>query len=160
MANTTKQVTLFSQSSQSVKYFLDVVVLLELVDESEHFRGLLFGQFCRDGADVFVLCGKRCDAPRFEGFLQFAEVGEGAADDELWLSLLASALTHLLETMIYEVELEIILVDARGVEAEHTHFLKEEADTAVRGEVATALRHRASDLCDGAGGIVGRGLHQ
>ena len=30
-------------SGKSVEYLLDVLVLLELVDEGEHFRGLLFG---------------------------------------------------------------------------------------------------------------------
>ena len=57
--NTAKQITLWEigelvrrrgerrkrrpPSGQSMKYLLDVLVLLELVDEGEHFRGLLFG---------------------------------------------------------------------------------------------------------------------
>jgi hypothetical protein len=49
MANTTKRITVFEndrnrrQSGKRVEYFLDVLVLLELVDEGEHFRGLLLG---------------------------------------------------------------------------------------------------------------------
>ena len=57
LANTAKQITLCERgwSSERVKYLLHVFVLLELVDKREDFRGLLFGQLGRHGADVFVL---------------------------------------------------------------------------------------------------------
>lgn len=58
-ANTAKQITVWEIGEprttawrertgpgflrQRMKYLLDVLVLLELVDEGEHFRGLLFG---------------------------------------------------------------------------------------------------------------------
>ena len=42
-------------SGEGVKHLLHVVVLLELVDKSEHFCGLLFRKLGRHGADVFVL---------------------------------------------------------------------------------------------------------
>ena len=59
-ANTAKQITLWEMGEpaerrgraghtgpgflrQRVKYLLDVLVLLELVDQGEYFRGLLFG---------------------------------------------------------------------------------------------------------------------
>ena len=38
-----------------MKYLLDVVVLLELVNYGEHFGGLLFRQLGRNRTDVFVL---------------------------------------------------------------------------------------------------------
>ena len=91
-ANTAKQITLPESSlrgrqerpsRQCVKHLLHILILLELVDEREHFCCLLFGQLGWHGANVLVLCGKWRDATSFEGFLQFAEVGEGAADDEL-----------------------------------------------------------------------------
>jgi len=41
--------------------------------------------------------------------------------------------------VVDKVQLEVVLVEAGGIEAEHTHLLEEEADAAVRGEVAAAL---------------------
>ena len=77
-----------------------------------------------------MLRGERRDAARFQSLLQLAEIGKGAANDELRLALLAGALAHLLESMVDEIELEVILVDARGVEAEDPHALEEKADAA------------------------------
>ena len=44
-----------------------------------------------------------------------AEVREGAAHDELRLAFLADALAHFFETVIDEVQLEIVLIDPFGV---------------------------------------------
>ena len=52
------------------------------------------------------------DAARLERLLQPAEVGERAADHQLRLALLPGALAHLIETVIDEVQLEVVLVDA------------------------------------------------
>ena len=43
------------RSRQRVIHLLHVVVLLELVDQLQHFGGLRFGQLGRREADVFVL---------------------------------------------------------------------------------------------------------
>src|SRR3569833_667241 len=93
-------------SRESVKDFLDVLVLLEFVDEGQHFRGLLLGQLGRNGADVFVFRRYGVDVAHLESFLELAEVGEGAANDDQQLPFLARALSHLLETVVDEVQLE------------------------------------------------------
>ena len=50
------------------------------------------------------------DAARFQRLLQFAEIVEGAADHQLRFALVAGALAHLLETVVDEIELQLILV--------------------------------------------------
>ena len=49
---------------------------------------------------------------------------------ELRLALLAGALAHLLEAVVDQLELELVRVDARRVQAEHAHPLEQEADAA------------------------------
>ena len=137
-----------------MKYLLNVVVLLELVNYGEHFRGLLFRQLGRNRTDVFVLGRQRRDAAALQRHLHVAEVGESAADDELRLALLARALAHLLQPVIDQKQLEVIVIDTFRVEPEHAHLLEEKADTAARGEVAAALRDDVAYAGDRAGRIV------
>ena len=80
---------------------------------------------------------------------------------ELRLALLAGALAHLLEAVVDQVELEVILVDAGRVEAEHAHLLELEARRCrwwprLPPFLVKMLRTPA----DGAGRVVGRGLDQ
>src|SRR2546425_10475774 len=86
-----------------------VVVLLQAVDQGQNLRRLGFGKLGRHGADVFVLGRERREAPRLEGFLQASEIGEGAADHELRLALLAGALAPLVPAMGGQVELQVVL---------------------------------------------------
>jgi hypothetical protein len=83
-----------------------------LVDEREHFGGCVLGQLDGLRAYILMLGGQRCDVARLERFLQFAEIGKRAVDDELGLAFLIRALAHFLKPMVNQVELEIILVDA------------------------------------------------
>src|SRR5947208_1229885 len=101
------------RSGERVEHVLHVVVLLQAVDEGQKLRRLGFGKLGRHGADVFVLGRERRETARLEGFLQASEIGEGAADHELRLALLAGALAHLVQAMVDEVELQIVLVDPR-----------------------------------------------
>ncbi len=59
-----------------------------------------------------MLGRERRDAARLECLLQLAEVGKRAADQQLRLAFLVAALAHLFKTVVNEVELEIILIDA------------------------------------------------
>ena len=88
----------------------------------EDLGGLGLRQLGGNGADVLMLGRQRRDAARFEGLLQVAEVGEGPADDQLRLPLLAGALTHLIEPVVHEIQLQVVLVDAGGVQSEHAHL--------------------------------------
>src|SRR4051794_28340210 len=123
-----------------MEYLLHVVILLELVDEGENFRGLRFRQLGRNRADIFVLTRQRRDAPALEGNLHVAEVGECTADDELRLAFLTAALAHLLQAVIDQKQLEVVLIDAFRIEAEYPHLLEEKADTAAGRQVAATLR--------------------
>ena len=60
----------------------------------------------------------------FQRLLQLAEVREHAADHDLRLAFLAGALAHLLEAVVDQVQLQVVLVDAFGVQAEHAHLLE------------------------------------
>ena len=71
--------------------------------------------------DVLGLGGDRRDAAVLERLLELAEVGEGAAHHELRLALLAGALAHLLEPVVDQLELELLGVEARRVQAEDAH---------------------------------------
>jgi hypothetical protein len=121
---------------EGVEYALHVLVLLELVDEREHFGGLVLRQLHGLRAHILMLRGERRDVARFERFLQLAEIGKRAVHDELGLAFVIRALAHLFKPVVDEVELEIILIDARGRQAKDAHLLEEEADAAVGGEIA------------------------
>src|SRR5437773_2535329 len=99
------------RSGEGVKHLLNVLVLLQTVDHREDLGRLLLRQLARHGADVLMLGRQRCEAARFQRLLQPAEIGEGTADHQLRLALLAGALAHLLESVVDEVQLEIVLVD-------------------------------------------------
>src|SRR5581483_9756284 len=147
-------------SGKSMKDPLHVLILLQLVDHREHFRGLLFGQLGWHRADVLMLGGEGRDAARFQSFLQLAKVRKGTAYHELGLTFLATALTHFLQSVVDEIELQIILVDAFGIEAENTHLLEEKTDAAVGGEISAPLGDDVAHTCNSPRRIVGRGLHQ
>src|SRR2546429_7670306 len=121
------------RSGESVKPLLNVLVLLQTVDPREDLGRLLLRQLARHGADVFMLGRQRCEATRFQRLLQPAEIGEGTADHQLRLALLAGALAHLLESVVDEVQLEIVLVDPRGIQAKHAHLAEQKADAARGG---------------------------
>src|SRR5881398_789781 len=84
------------RSGEGVKHLLNVLVLLQTVDHREDLGRLLLRQLARHGADVLMLGRQRCEAARFQRLLQPAEIGEGTADHQLRLALLAGALAHLL----------------------------------------------------------------
>jgi len=93
-----------------------------------------------------------------ERLLQVAEVGEGAADEQLGLPLLAGRLAHLLEPEVDEVELELLGLESGRVEPERPHPLEEEGDGAGVGEVAAPLVEVGAQRRDRARRVVGRGL--
>src|SRR6516225_8903407 len=152
--------TVLRASGEGVEDFLHVIVLLETVDQRQHLGGLLLRELRRYRADVFVLGGERSDAARLERLLQPAEIGERAADHQLRLTFLAGALAHLVESMIDEVQLEVVLVQALWVQAEHAHLAEHEAHTAVGGEIAAALGDEVAHGRHRACRIVRGGLHQ
>ena len=91
-----------------MKDLLYVIVLFQFVDQRQHLGCLILGQFNRDGAYVFMLSRQRRNTPRFE---RFPRLGRN------WLTymprmtscgsaLLPAALSHLLQTVIDQVELE------------------------------------------------------
>src|SRR6266550_1775586 len=149
-----------SRSGQRVKHVLNVIVLLQAIDHGEDLGRLLLRQLTRHGAHVLMFGRQRREAARFQRLLQPAEIGEGTADHQLRLALLAAALAHLVESVVDEVQLEIVLVDARGAEAKHAHLTEQKADAAVGGEIATALGDDVAHGRDGARRVVGRGFHQ
>src|SRR3984893_15654304 len=150
----------YVRSGERVKHVLNVVILLQPVDHGENLGRLVLRQLGRHAAQVLVLGRQRREAARFQRLLQPAEIGEGTADHQLRLALLAAALAHLLESVVDEVQLEIVLVDSRWVQAKHAHLAEQEADAAVGGEIATALGDDVAHGRDGASRIVGRGFHQ
>ncbi len=139
---------------------LHVLVLLELVDQFEHFGRFGFTELGRRGADVFVLGRDRRDAALLERLLQRAEILEQAAGDELRLALFAGALAELLETVVDQVELEVVLVDALGIQPEHAHASELEGDAARRREVTAVLVERVADRRHGARRVVRRAFDQ
>jgi len=143
-----------------VEHTLHVVFLFELVDQRQHFMGLLFRQLGRHLADVLVFGGQRRKATLLESLLHPSEVAELAAHDELGLALLVDAVAHFVETMIHQVELQFIVIDAGRTEAKHPHLSKLEADAAAGAEVAAVLGHHIADMRDSAGRIVCRGFDQ
>src|SRR5437870_3934220 len=145
-----------TRSGERVEHVLHVVVLLQAVDQGQNLGRLGFGKLGRHGADVFVLGREGRETARLEGFLQASEIGEGAADHELRLALLAGALAHLVQAMVDEVELQIVLVDPRRAQPEDAHLAEEEAHRSVRGEIATALGDDVAHRRDRAGGVIGR----
>src|ERR1700730_6679654 len=145
----------YVRSGERVKHVLNVVILLQPVDHGENLGRLVLRQLGRHAAEVLVFGRQRREAARFQRLLQPAEIGEGTANHQLRLALLAAALAHLLESVVDEVQLEIVLVDSRGVEAKHAHLAEQEADAAVGGEIATALGDDVAHGRDGASRIVG-----
>ena len=83
------------------------------------------------------------DAALLERFLHVAEVGEQAARHDLRLAFLAGAVAHLVEAVIDEIELEIVVIDAVGLQAEHAHLAELERDAAGAAEIAAALGENA-----------------
>ena len=100
------------------------------------------------------------DAALLERALHPAEVGEGAAEDELPLSFLPLALPHLVEPMVDERELELVGVDARRGEAEDTHLAEQEGDAPDAAEVPAVRLEGFADARDGARGVVRRRLDE
>src|SRR5204863_438947 len=72
---------------ECMENFLYVVVLLEAVDELENIFGRILGKLDRCERNVFGLGGDRLDAAVFERFLQAAEVGKRAADENLRIAV-------------------------------------------------------------------------
>src|SRR5688572_10824281 len=89
-----------------------------------------------------------------------AEVRERRARDELRLALLASALAHLLEPVVDQVELQVVRIDALRVEPEYAHALELEGDAAGGRKVAAVLVEEVAYGRHGAGRVVGRRLDQ
>ena len=75
-------------------------------------------------------------------------------------ALLAGAVTHLLQAVIDEIQLQIVVIDAGRIQAEHAHFPKLETDAAAGGEIADILGDQIAHGGDGAHRIVGGGLDQ
>jgi hypothetical protein len=99
--------------------------------------------------------------PGLEGFLQAAKIAELTAQHQLRLALFPSALAHFLQAMIDHVELQLVLVDAGGVEAKHAHLLKLKGDAAGGAQVAAVLGDDVAHVRHGARRVVGGGLdHQ
>ena len=98
------------------------------------------------------------DAALLERFLHVAELREQAARDDLRLAFFADAVAHLVEPVVDEIELEIVVIDAFGLEAEHAHLAELERDAAGGAEIAAALREDGAHLRHGARGVVGGGF--
>src|SRR5436305_8882180 len=94
------------RSHQVVEHPLDVLVLLQPVDQAEHLGGLILRQLHRGHRDVLRLGGEGGDAAVLQGLLELAEIGEGAAEHELRLPLIAGALAHLLQTVVDQLQLQ------------------------------------------------------
>src|SRR6266545_4484492 len=76
-------------SREVVEHALDVLILLEGVHQREDLAGQVIGKLDRRLRDVLRLGGEDGELPLLDGCLQLAEAGEGAADDNLPLALLA-----------------------------------------------------------------------
>jgi hypothetical protein len=61
---------------------------------------------------------------------------ERGSRDQLRLALLAGAFAHLLEPVVDQIQLQIVRVDAFGVQPEDAHALELERNAAGRREVA------------------------
>ena len=107
-----------------------------------------------------MFSGERGELADFERVLQRAEIREPAADHELRLTVLAAALAHFLEAVVHQVQLEIIVVDAGGIETKDAHFPEQKAHAAGGAKVAAVLRHHIAHMSDRAGRIVGGGFDQ
>src|SRR5512139_3941404 len=147
-------------SRQRVIDILYVIVLLQFVQQGHDFGGLFFRQRRGRAAQVFMRGRYRRDAPVFQRLLHLAEIIEGAAHHDLRLALLAGAFPHFIEAVVHQVQLQVVLVDAFGVQAEHAQLAEHEADAAGACEVAAMLGEDAAHIGHGAGGVVRRGLHQ
>ena len=84
--------------------------------------------------------------------------GNSAARHDLRLAFFADAVAHLVEAVIDEIELEIVVIDAFGIQAEHAHLAELERHAAGAAEIAAALGEDGAHLRDGARGVVGGGL--
>lgn len=140
--------------------FLNVFILLELVDEFQDVLGLFLGQLDRGGRDPFEFGADGGDAFFFEGFLHVAEVGESGSDDEDGLAILAGAFAEFFEAEVDEFEFEIFLTKPGGVEFEDTHFGELEADTAAVAEGAATFIEMGFDVGDGADVVVGSRFYE
>src|SRR6186713_1907455 len=97
---------------------------------------------------------QRMNAALLERLLHVAEFREQAARHDLWLAFFADAVAHLVEAVVDEIELEVVVIDARGIQAEDAHLAKLERDAARAAEVAAALGENGAHLRDRARGIV------
>ena len=100
----------------------------------------------------------RMDAALLERLLHVAEFREQAARHDLRFALLAGAVAHLVEAVIDEIQLEIVVIDAFRVQAEHAHLAELERHAAGRAEIAAGLGEDRAHLRDGARRVVGRGF--
>src|SRR5262245_30275478 len=101
---------------------LHVVVLFERVHHLQHLGGLRLRKFQRSGADEFVRRGYGVDAAFLERLLHVAETGEQATSHQLRFALVARAFAEFLQTVVDEVQLEVVRFDAVGFQAEHAHL--------------------------------------
>ena len=100
------------------------------------------------------------DAALLQCFLHVAEFREQAARDDLWFALVADAVAHLVETMVDEIQLQIVVIDSVRLQAKHAHLAKLECDAPGAAEIATALGEDGAHLRHRAGGIVGGGIRR
>src|SRR5215207_2645162 len=98
------------------------------------------------------------DAAFLERFLHVSEFRERTTRYDLRLALFTDAVAHLLEPMVDQIELEIVMIDARGIQAKHAHLVELERHTTRAAEIAAALGKDGAHLCDGARRVVGRGF--
>ncbi|EAU67149.1 hypothetical protein STIAU_0530 [Stigmatella aurantiaca DW4/3-1] len=147
-------------SREVVEDPLDVLVLLERVHHLEDVGGLVLGQLDGVQGDVLGLGGDELEAALLDGRLELPEVIEGTADDDLLLALLASALAHLLESMVDELQLDGVEVQPLGGQPEDAHSLEEVGDAAGGSQVAAAVLEVHADVGHGAHDVVGRGLDE
>ena len=98
------------------------------------------------------------DAALFERLLHVAEFREQATRHDLRFAFLAGAVAHFVEPVIDEIQLEIVVIDARGIQAEHAHLAELERHAAGRRQVAAGLGEDRAHLRHGARRVVGRGF--
>ena len=75
-------------------------------------------------------------------------------------ALLAGAFAHLVEPVVHQVELEVVLVDVLGREAEHAHLAEQKRHAAAVGEIAAVLAEDVAQAAHGTRGVVRGGVHQ
>src|SRR5688572_25556444 len=99
--------------------------------------------------------GNGLDAALLERFLHVPEFREIAAGHDLRLALVADAVAHFVEAVVDEIELEVVVVDAIGLEPKHPHLLELERDAAGGAEVAAVLGKDGTHLGDRPRRVVG-----